>query len=353
MSSYAETKVELVEFVNKLKYHNLPLAIDDMSLSYHIGIHNKTLWWLIHTKKDRYRVFEIPKRGHQDHKMRSIQNPEYRLKNVQRIILSKFLVPIPLGPHIGAYVPGRSCMSTAQQHVKKGVIISMDIKNFFPAVKRAMIRRYFNYVGYPHRVSSLLADLLTFADFVPQGAPTSGAIANLVADNRFDGNILEDLKKFDPRWVYTRYSDDIDISHPESQNREQVRGIIELVKKRIQDAGFQVNDEKTKTEHRWNRQKVLGVVVNEKPNIPRYEYMRVRCLIHNCMMHGFETQLERAGKSTVPDLLSYIRGKISYFKQIDESKSEHLLTKLDAAVQMHQAEGKLNEADFGTKPEPA
>lgn len=351
MSSFTETRVELIEFFDKLKFSGLPLAIDDMSLAYHIGIHNRTLWWLIHTKQKRYHIFEIPKRGKQGDRLRSIQNPDRRLKSVQRVILMKFLVPIPVGSHIGAYVPGRSCMSTAKQHVQKGVIISMDIKDFFPSVKRAMIRQYFNYIGYPHRVSSLLAELMTYKNFVPQGAPTSGAIANLIADHRFDRVILKELKKMDPRWTYTRYSDDIDISHPERQSPEQIHAVINLVKECIQKGGFRSNSEKTKVERQGNRQKVLGIVVNEKPNIPRYEFMRIRCMIHNCMMHGFESQLTRAGKETVPQLISYIRGKISYFKQIDEAKASSLRTKLEGAVQMHQTEEGTNEANFGANPE--
>jgi len=224
----------------------------------------------------------------------------------------------------------------------------MDLKDFFPSVKRAMIRRYFNWVGYPHRVSSLLAELMTYKNFVPQGAPTSGYIANLVADNRFDQAILSDLQKLDPRWCYTRYSDDIDVSHSEVVSNQAIEEVIALVKRHITAAGFQINEEKTKVEPRWSRQKVLGVVVNEKINIPRIEYMRMRALVHNCLMHGFDVEAKRAGKVNATELVSYIKGKLNYFDQIDMEKSDRLREQLLLAAKANDMKPLLLEVDFET-----
>jgi RNA-directed DNA polymerase len=334
MSSFVETRVDFVEFIDELKHTELPLFIDDMTLAHTLGVHNRTLWWMIWTKKDMYDVFDIPKRGKAGGK-RSIQNPKPRLKNLQRLILSKILESVPVGDHIGAYIPGRSCMDTATQHLKRSVIISMDIKDFFPSVKRSMIRRFLKSLGYNHLTTSMLAELMTYKNFVPQGAPTSGLIANLVADQRFDQNILRNLKKLDPAWLYTRYSDDIDISHPEDQSREKIQEIVDTVQKHLRAGGFIINDKKTKVEPRWRRQKVLGIVVNEKPNLPRLEYDRLRCLVHNCLMHGFESQYKRAGQSSANGLKSHIRGKLSFLKQIDEDKSDKLRKKFEIAEEIH------------------
>ncbi len=340
MSSYAETRVDYLEFYDKLRVEGLPLAIDDMSLAFHLGIHNKTLWWLMHSRDDTkakdvgYQIFAIPKRGKGKGK-RSIQNPRKRLKAVQRLLLSRFLEPFPVGPHVGAYVPERSCMDTARQHVGRGVIISMDIKDFFPSVKRSMIRRLFLYAGYNHFVASILASLVTYKNFVPQGAPTSGLVSNLVADLLFDQAIIEDLKKLDPDWRYTRYSDDIDVSHPVVQTKEDTQKIIDLVGKHLGKAQFLVNTKKTKVEPNNRQQKVLGVVVNTKLNPPQLEYNRLRCLIHNCFMHGFESQYKRAGQTSAAGLRSHIRGKLSYLKQIDTSKAERLKEKFDLAEEVY------------------
>ena len=344
MSSYQETRADLVEFRTAIR-HSLPLAICDRSLSYHLGVHNKTLWFFLWNREKLYDTFAISKRGKSKDK-RGIQNPDKRLKRVQKVFLMRFLHNIPLGGHVGAYVPGRSCLDTAKQHVKSAVIISMDIRNFFPTVKRAMIRRYFLGLGYNHRVASLMAALITYRNFLPQGAPTSGMMANLVADQRFDQAILKDLRRLDPKWRYTRYSDDIDISHPDKQERERVLEVVNIIRSRVSEAGFQINERKTKTEPYWNRQKVLGVVVNEKPNIPRFEYMRTKAIIHNCMINGFSTQFEKAKKKNAGLLVSHIRGKLSFFKQIDKRKAEKLKRKFDIALEMHADEVK-DEVDFG------
>lgn len=342
MSSFTETRIDVLEFRDKLRFDGLPLAIDDMSLAFHLGIHNRTLWWLMHSRESLnakdcgYQVFDIPKRGRGKGR-RNIQNPRKRLKAVQRLVLSRFLEPFPVGPHVGAYVPGRSCMDTARQHVGRGIIVSMDIKDFFPSVKRSMIRRLFLYAGYNHFVSSVLAGLITYKNFTPQGAPTSGLIANLVADMMFDQAIIESLKKLDPGWLYTRYSDDIDVSHAKAQPKEEVTKVINVVTRCLVEARFKVNTKKTKVEPYYRRQKVLGAVVNEKLSLPRYEYDRLRCLVHNCLMHGFHSQYERAGQTNAAGLKSHIRGRLSYLKQIDAKKAEKLKESFDLASEIHSS----------------
>jgi len=344
MSSYREHRIDIAEFTPDLRYE-LPLAIDDMSLAHHLGIRNRTLWWAVHNKPKLYKVFQLPKRG-KNGGYRQIQNPADRLKDIQKNLLVRFLEPVTTQPHIGAYIHGRSCKDTALQHVGKGVILSLDIKDFFPSVKRSMIRQYLHrVVGYGHTVASLLAELMTYKNFVPQGAPTSGLIANLVADYKFDRKIMGELKRQDPRWVYTRYSDDIDISHPETQAPETLYALIEFVRNTLSAAGFRLNAAKTKVEPHWKRQKVLGLIVNDKVNVPRLEYMRVRSLIHNCLVHGFDTQFERAGVSGVSQLKSHIRGKLAFFKQVDEIKAQRLKDQYDLACQVHN-DVKDNEVSF-------
>lgn len=334
MPSFRATRIETTEWESKLRF-DIPLAIDDMSLAHHLGIRNRVMWWMIHENAKMYKCFSISKRGKKKHEKRDIQNPVATMKNIQRIILARFLEPIPMGKHVGAYVPGRSCRDTAKQHVNKGIIISLDLKDFFPSVKRSMIRRVLHAIGYNHEVSSLLAQLMCFKNFVPQGAPTSGFIANLVADRRFDRQILHALKNRDQKWVYTRYSDDIDISHPTKQSMEVVTEIVNEVASIIRAAGFRLNTDKTKLEPKHWRQRVLGMVVNEKVNIPRAEYMRIRSLVHNCFVHGFESQYKRAGAKSASALKTHIRGKLNFFKQVDEEKTQRLFEKFEKAVEIH------------------
>lgn len=357
MSCYRETRIDGMEFDPDIP-HGLPLVVDDMTLAFTLGIRDRTLWWLVWNKKKLYEVFKLPKRG-KTGRYRDIQNPADRLKSVQQGIMARFLSPIPMGAHVGAYVLGRSCRNTAEQHVGKAVIISLDIKDFFPSVRRAMIRRFLHEeLRYNHHVSSLLADLLTYttpqdldkktrsASFVPQGAPSSGAICNLIADFLFDHKIMDALKEVDPGWVYTRYSDDIDISHPEIQEPDTLVAIVGMVGDILQRQGFVLNMDKTKIEPRWKRQKVLGMVVNKKVNIPRFEYMRLKSIIHNCLVNGFASQFERAGKPSMGALKYHLRGKLAFFQQIDKSKALRLKDQFELACEMHKEEDDEHEVRF-------
>jgi len=349
MSSYTETRIDGVEFFpDKIMKLGLPLAVDDMSLANHLGIRGKTLWWLIHKRKSLYTLFTLPKRGRAGARggRRSIQNPADSMKAVQKNLLVRFLEPLPMAEHIGAYVLGRSCKDTAAQHVGKSIIISMDIKDFFPSVRQSVIKRFFNEdIGYNYPVASLLAALVTYGNFVPQGAPTSGAIANIIANYTFDQKILNSLRQLDEGWTYTRYSDDIDISHPEKQSEERVQEIIRMVALHLKTGGFRLNTEKTKTEPYYKQQRVLGMVVNEKVNVPRWEFMRVRSLIHNCLMHGFKTQYSRADAKSTISLKSHIRGKLAFFKNVDAVKAQRLKDKFDIACEIYK-DSKEDEVQF-------
>jgi len=329
MTTYYQSRLSALEFQTRLRYPELPLAIDDTTLSYHLGMNNWAMWWLVRSRNEQYRIFRIPK---PNGKWRHIQCPKNRMKFAQRSILLNILEKIPMGSHIGAYVPGRACSFTAAQHVGRKIIISIDLKDFFPSVKQSMIRNYFHEIGYNQQVSGLLAALLTYENYVPQGASSSGYIANVIADYRFDREILAELSDLDPNWVYTRYSDDLDISHPEVQTQETTRKIIGLVTRIVQSAGFKVHYKKTHREHYFQRQKVLGMVVNEKTNIPIEEYLRVRGILHDVLCYGEDFPYHAEGQPiTLPALMTKLFGKINYFKQINPIKATKLLRLYEAA----------------------
>lgn len=306
------------------------------------------MWWLIRDREKFYRVFSIPK-AHG--KRRHIQCPQKGMRFVQKSILINFLEKIPMPEHVGAYVPGRACSYTAKQHVGKKVIISMDLKDFFPSVKTSMIRKYFQDVGYNQQVSSLLASLLTYKNFVPQGASTSGYIANVIADHRFDHKIIESLKRLDPQWTYTRYSDDLDISHPEPQTQEVTKQIVRMVTEIVNRAGFKVHFKKTKREMYYQRQRVLGMVVNEKTNIPIEDYLKTRGILHDIVCYGESFDYHQDQEpSTAQAMLTHCFGKINYYKQVNPDKAAKLLRLYEAAQAALYPEGK--DADICLQPSP-
>lgn len=329
MGGYALSSVEVVKFpALEPTGVDVPWALDDMTLAHHLGIRNSTLWWAVLSKDKLYRVYRVPKRT-PGTGSRQIQEPDGRLKYIQKQLLARFLQPLPLGEHVGAYVLGRSIVHTARQHVRKAVIVHLDLKEFFPSIKRSMIRRYLKDLGYSHKVSSLMTALMTYTNFAPQGAPTSGTIANLVTDKLLDQPVLKKLRMENQGltaysdWVYTRYSDDIDISSVKEQSEEEIDRVIKIVTRAAQKAGFTVKDAKTKVMRHEKRQKVLGLIVNDKVSIDPHKFKHLSKLIHACKIHGFESQ----------NLCTYISGTLAYFHQVEPERTVKLRKEFEVAIQ--------------------
>jgi hypothetical protein len=221
----------------------------------------------------------------------------------------------------------------------------MDLKDFFGSTRRSWIRKYFHEeIGYNHYVSSLLAELMTVTfnkgdphkkshDGVPQGAISSGDICNLVADWRLDGEILKSF----PDWTYSRYADDLYFSHPDNLPRDVVDSTIRRIEAVIQSAGYRANRKKLHVQRPNRRQKILGIVLNQKLNMPKEQYRKFRSLLYNCVEHGFESQVVKAKQRNVETLHGWLAGKIAYFTMIAPDKGNRLKLVYKHAREVHKA----------------
>lgn len=311
-----------------------PYIFDDLTLAHALGYRVKIMWWLLHTRNKHYKSFEIKKATGG---VRKIHAPDPIMKNFQTHILNRLLEPLQdqLGEHVGAYRKGKSCRDTALLHVRDGAPathIHMDIKNFFGSTRRAYVRRYFKQIGYNHYVASLLGTLLTVPDgkknYVPQGNPTSGAITNLIADAWIDSKIMGALSELPGDWVYTRYADDMHISVGNDSGaviqRSMIDNIIKYVDNVVTKAGYRINRKKTRVQRCHRQQKLLGVVVNDKGHMSREAYDRMKALIHNCFVYGFDTQHEWHDLPNKEAFITKINGKISYYMSIDPNRGGKL-----------------------------
>jgi len=330
MSSYKKTELTKIQAPSGI-VDGAPFVFDDYSLALRLGVRCRTLWFCIQQKRKRYTIFTLPKANG---KRRTIHNPDRVLKFVQKMIVRRILEKQPLHECVGAYVKGRSCKDAAQRHVGHAVRIGMDLKDFFPTHSRGRVRWFFHHrFGYSQYVSGLLGDLLT-APFgkqhrVPQGSPASPALCNLMAQETLDKPILERLDG--TGWVYTRYSDDLTFSHPEDVSRTDVNRLIKDIRRIITKGGYKTNLRKTKIQRRWRRQKMLGMVINEKTSVPRDIYRRYRAILHNCLQHGFTPNEVRYAWDGTGTFKEHLQGKISYFKSIDPVKAEKLAEVFKAA----------------------
>lgn len=342
MSSYKKT--EFIEFqLPPAPRDNLPFILDDYALAMRLGVRCRTLWLCIVRKRKRYSIFTIPKANG---KKRLIHNPDRVMKYIQRMIMRRILSKMPLLDCVGAYVPGKNCKDAASRHVGHAVRVGMDLHDFFPSHTRGRVRWFFhNHCGYSQYVSGLLGDLCTAPfgpkDKVPQGSPASPSLCNVMAQEALDKPILEHLK--DTGWVYTRYSDDLTFSHPEDKSRAEVDKLIKDIQRLIVAGGYRTNKRKTKVQRRWRRQKMLGMVINEKTSIPKDIYRRYRAILHNCAQTGFATNAARYGWNGEGSFQEHLLGKVSYFVSIDPERGKKLH---DAFLVARTLEDQANAVPF-------
>jgi len=373
MPSFKENFLERIEVREPLlKVDKLPLVIDDWTLAFRLGFTGRTFWYIVGHRDEMYSEFMIKKKTGG---LRRTFDPSGLLRTFQTQLRARILFPLcsQLGNHVAAYQVGKSTIDAASAHIRecktcddttrpgtspvkhacprRGVKFKMDLKDFFLSTRRSWIRKYFHeVVGYNHYVSSLLGQLLT-TDYkdehnkrrtgVPPGALTAGDICNLVCDWRLDTPLMAAM----PGWRYTRYADDLYFSHDTALPSAAVTAAIQTAATVIGESGYRVNWKKLQVQH-WRRpQRVLGININRKLNIPDNEYRKMHMILYKAGKHGFEAQLTYAKKESVPKLHAWIVGKLNYFGRFAPDKTAKLL-KLYAAAKAAQPEGGVLSFSF-------
>jgi len=285
-------------------------------------------------QKAHYHFHWIKKRSGQG--WRLIEAPKPLLKSVQNQILRDVLNLI--APHATAhgFVAGRSIVTNAQPHAGQRVLLKFDLENFYPSVSYSRVVAIFRRVGYSREAALWLARLTTSAlpanipfpggdayairpylpRHLPQGAPTSPALANLSAfalDVRLSGM----AGCFDA--VYTRYADDLTFSGSQQLLRA-MPVFIPLVTKIIRSEQFRVNLRKRKVIRNNQRQTVTGVVVNERPNISRKDFDRLKAILTNCVHHGPSSQ----NRDRHENFAAHLRGRVAYVSQLNQNRGTKL-----------------------------
>ncbi len=238
-----------------------------------------------------YKIYKIKK---PNGKFRKITAPNDNLKSFQKEIML-YLSQFSIHNLAHGFVSGRSIATNALPHIKKNFVLNIDLKNFFPSVKRHMIIPLFQKLNIEKFV-----DYVLYEDGLAQGSPCSPVITNLYCYD-LDKNLEKLSKEFG--YSYTRYADDLTFS-----GNKLCKGFIKKVYIIVKDYGLIINKEKTKIQKRNVRQTVTGVVVNEKLNICRKTKKKIRAMKHQyeslteyekqylCGMNGLEVVLKRGFK---------------------------------------------------------
>ena len=275
--------------------------------------------------------------------IRIIEVPKPRIKQLQRKILAEILEKIPAHPAAHGFVKGRSVQTFLVPHVGQRVVLKMDLQDFFPSIGGARVQTIFRMLGYPESVADLLGGICTNAvprrvwtgaaasadaarlqearmihtrPHLSQGAPTSPALANICA-YRVDCRLVGLARTAGAQ--YTRYADDLAFSGgPEFE-----RGIERFsthVAAVLLEEGFGVNHRKTRIMRQSVRQRLAGLVANERINVCRTDFERLKATLTNCVRSGAESQ----NRTTHPRFRSHLDGRVGWIESVNPAKGRRL-----------------------------
>jgi hypothetical protein len=278
-----------------------------------------------------YVEFEIPKaKGG----TRRIAAPRAALRKVQRIILDQILARVPMHDACHGFVAGRSTVTNATPHQKAALVVKLDLKDFFPTVHYRRVRGLFKHLGYSDTVAAVLAGLTTYRPklpdgtvlwpgILPQGSPTSPALANL-ACRRLDRRLSRLAAKYGA--VYTRYADDLTFSFAKQPDIALGR-FLWWVDGICQQEGFVERTDKRRILRNKHQQRVTGIVVNAGVHVPRADRKRFRAILHNCKKHGVASQAR--GRD---DFAAYLAGYAAYVHMVEPALGKKWVDEVDALL---------------------
>jgi retron-type reverse transcriptase len=323
----------------KLEQFGLPYLAEPKDVAQALGVSVSRLRWLcfheVAPTVSHYHQFQVPKRSGG---LRTLAAPMPELAAAQRWIFDAILQKLEVTPAAHGFVRGRSTVSNATPHVGQALVLNLDLEEFFPTITFPRVRGIFQGLGYSPAVSTVLALLCTECPrrsvsydgvryqaavgprALPQGACTSPALANR-ATRRLDRRLAGLCQKMG--FSYTRYADDLTFSAAELAARKYPK-LLGAVRRLIDDEGFRVNPKKGRIQRRGGRQDVTGIVVNDKPGLPRGEVRRLRAILHGAKRTGLAAQ----NRENHPNFRAHLEGKLAYLAMVDRAKGLAMLEEL-------------------------
>lgn len=302
-----------------------PELVDEPTLLAHLGLGSKELkkiWWY---RGRMYQHFSIAKGTG---KVRLISAPDRRLKILQtklaRLLDQLYRVRNP----VHGFVPDRSVKTNAEAHGRRRFVVNLDLQDFFPTITENRVRGVLRALGIEDRIADIVARLCCFNGYLPQGAPTSPVLSNMIC-YRLDTDMLRVAKG--ARAFYTRYADDISFSSYQPPaplfdgtlpqvGRFSPELLAPTLREAFQTNGFIVNPEKAHYADRNSRRIITGVKINSGLNVDRRFVRHIRALLHSIETLGLTAAQEKyTGKGGKGSLAAHLRGKISYVSHLKGS----------------------------------
>lgn len=245
------------------------------SLGKFLGLTRDALVELAESAPRHYERFNIPKRG-KPGLYRGIDKPSHDIKRVQKLIYKSFLRDFEFPSYLYGGIKGRSVHGNAVLHCDSHTVLTMDIREFYPSVSHKDVYEVWRSFGVSPDVARCLTQLTTLHGSLPQGAPTSTALSNLVL-RPLDEQIIDSIGQC----TYSRYIDDLCISGDFPQE------YIPLIADVFREYGFSVSRKKTMIMKAGEQQLVTGLTVNgEQPSKTKSSRSKVRSAIHQLSEQG-------------------------------------------------------------------
>jgi len=279
------------------------------SLVNQLGFSKRTLYSVSNSIQKHYHLVKIPK-GNGEYRQLSV--PDEFLKVIQRRINDRLLADEEISPYATAYRKGGSTKVNASPHAGNEVLLKLDIRHFFDGLIYPIVKeKAFPAEKYSEQNRILLSLLCVGTDALPQGAPTSPTISNIIMrdfDNKIGDWCLE-------RGIcYTRYCDDMTFSGNDFEPSE----VIKLVKDELWSMGLIINKKKTVVVGKGQRHAVTGIVVNEKVSVNSEYKRKIRQEMHYCMKYGVDSHLKSiASEKTKCSYVSNLLGRINYVISVE------------------------------------
>ncbi len=311
------------------------------------------------SKVNQYHNYYVPKKSGGK---RLISAPKPKLKATQNWIKENILDKMEVSQHVHGFVKERSILTNAEPHQNKNLVISLDLKDFFPSISYKRVKGLFQKLGYSEQLATIFALLTTHNEtdklnvdgeiyyaqkvdketgetyrFLPQGSPASPAITTLIAykmDKRLEGL----AKKLG--FTYTRYADDLtfssdlDLKNDKKETDKIIGSLLYFVKKVATSEGFEVHPDKTHIMRKGDQQKVTGIIVNQnehqKLGIDRQLLRKFRAFLHQTSKTGWQINDQHKDKKwgTHSDPKQAALGFASFIKMVDAQKGEKFIEQI-------------------------
>ena len=326
--------------VEKLQAAQLPVLATPADVAQALGLTIPRLRWLaFHSEASavtHYVRFTVPKKSGG---LRELAAPHHDMATAQRWILVNVLERLPLHDAAHGFVRGRGTMSNAVPHVRRATVVNLDLKDFFPSITFPRVKGLFQGFGYSPAVATVLALLCTESprrkvDYagrtlhvasgpraLPQGACTSPALSNLLA-RRLDARLTGLAHKLG--FTYTRYADDLTFSG-DAEAAAKTAYLLTRIRHLVADERLTVNEKKTRVQRPGAQQTVTGIVVNQRPNVPRAKVRQLRAILHDARRNG----LDAANREGRDNFVDWLGGMIAYVSMVNPGRGRELREQFD------------------------